>query len=90
MLKYASILIKKVPLQTLRALEEGDRLQGINFSKLMPSLMGVPRHAVADAKNFVTRHCIERNKNKEKTVRNMEFWLYAEQENCQPILEFLR
>jgi hypothetical protein len=46
----------------------------------MPSLMGVPRHAISEAKAFVTNHCIGRLKNKDKTVRNMQFWLYAEQE----------
>jgi hypothetical protein len=85
MLKYASILIKKVPIQTLKALE-GERFWSINLSKLMPSLMGIPKHAVSEAKQFVTRHCIERLKNKEKTVRNMEFWLFAEQENSEQII----
>ena len=49
----------------------------------MPSLMGIPKHAVPEAKQFVTKHCIERLKNKEKTVRNMEFWLFAEHENSE-------
>jgi len=55
----------------------------------MPSLMGIPKHAVPDAKQFVTKHCIERLKNKEKTVHNMEFWLYAESENSEQIINFL-
>lgn len=55
----------------------------------MPSLMGIPKHAVSEAKQFVTKHCIERLKNKEKTVRNMEFWLFAEQENSEEIIRFL-
>lgn len=88
MLKYASTLIKKVPKETLKALE-GERFWSINLSKLMPSLMGIPKAYIADAKTFVTKHCIERLKNKDKTVRNMEFWLFAEHENSEEILRFL-
>lgn len=88
MLKYASILIKKVPKETLKSLE-GERFWSINMSKLMPSLMGIPKEFINDAKQFVTKHCIDRLKNKDKTVRNMEFWLYAEQENTEEIIRFL-
>jgi hypothetical protein len=49
MLKYASILIKKVPIETLRALE-GERFWQLNLSKLMPSLMGIPKYAITEAK----------------------------------------
>jgi hypothetical protein len=46
MLKYASILIKNVPVETFKALE-GERFYSINLSKLMPSLMGVPKSAIS-------------------------------------------
>lgn len=59
MLKYASILIKKVPKETLKSLE-GERFWSINFSKLMPSLMGIPKEFINEAKQFVSKHCIER------------------------------
>jgi hypothetical protein len=52
--------------------------------------MGVPKAFISDAKSFVTKHCIERLKNKDKTVRNMEFWLFAEHENSEEILRFLK
>ena len=88
MLKYVSIFIKMVPLETLKVLE-GERFWSINLSKLMPSLMGIPKFAIPDAKSFVTKHCIDRLKNKEKTVRNMEFWLFAEHEKTEEMIRCL-
>ena len=88
MLKYASILIKQVPLETLKTLES-EKFWSINLTKLMPSLMAVEKYAIADAKLFVTKHCIERLKNKDKTVRNMEFWLFAQNENSEEMIRFL-
>jgi hypothetical protein len=55
----------------------------------MPSLMGIPKFAIPDAKSFVTKHCIDRLKNKDKTVRNMEFWLFAEHEKTEEMIRFL-
>lgn len=37
----------------------------------------------------MTQHCIARLKNKEKTVRNMEFWLFVENDNNEQFLRFL-
>ena len=81
-------MVKNVPNETFRALE-GERFYSINLSKLMPSLMGVPKSSVNTARKFVTEHCIVRLKNKEKTVRNMEFWLYVENDNNEEFLRFL-
>lgn len=88
MLRYASVLIKKVPQETLLALtDEGFR--EINIAKLMASLMNVPSTHIKNALHFIVNNCIYKRKSKEKSVHNLAFYFYSKLEKTDELITFL-
>lgn len=88
MIKHVSLLIKKVPIETLQALRS-DAFRSIDIPKLMPALMGCPDDRVVFARKFVTDYCINLKKEKDSSVHNMSFYLFAKSENLEELVTFL-
>lgn len=77
MVRYASILIKKVPKPTLSALKQNN-FKSINIPKLIPSFMNsLNLETMDEALDYVVEHCIRKRKSKDKTVHNLAFYFYA-------------
>lgn len=55
----------------------------------MPALMGVELEARNRAHKFVTEYCIKQRRRTEKSVHNLAFYLYAEQENAGELIKYL-
>ena len=90
MLRYASVFIKKVPKPTLAALKSSS-FKSIDIPKLIPSFMSsLKAEAIDDALSYVVDHCIKRRKSKDKTVHNLAFFFYAERNQPDDLLDFLK
>jgi hypothetical protein len=61
MTKYMSIMIKRAPKDTIRALKT-DEYRKIDIAKLMPALMDCPDEARIKAREFVEDHCIKQRR----------------------------
>ena len=55
----------------------------------MPALMGCPDDRVVVARKFVTDYCINLKKEKDSSVHNMSFYLFAKSENLDELVIFL-
>lgn len=68
---------------------ESERFRTIDITQIMPALMGVDKDARNRAHRFVTEYCIKQRRRTEKSVHNLAFYLYAEQENADGLLMYL-
>jgi len=89
MIKHVSLLIKKVPTETLQALKS-EAFRSIDIPKLMPALMGCPDDRVVSARKFVIDYCINLRKEKDSSVHNMSFYLFAKSDNLEELVTFLK
>lgn len=88
MLRYASVFIKNLPIQTIEALKQ---FKSIDIPKLIPAFMNITKgKPMDDALNYVREYCIRRRKSREKTVHNLAFYFYAERDKPDELLEYLR
>ena len=55
----------------------------------MPALMEVPSNALIAARQYVTDFCIKTRRRNEKSVHNLAFYLYAEQQNGTDLIKYL-
>lgn len=88
MIKHVSLLIKKVPVETILALRS-EAFRSIDIPKLMPALMGCPDERVTVARRFVTEYCINLRRERDSSVHNMSFYLFAKSENLDELVVFL-
>ena len=85
---YASILLKKAPKETLMSLRT-DKFREIEIESLIPAMHGIPKSAIGEAREFLTEYCINLRHHTAKSVHNMAFYLYSEQENIEPLINYL-
>lgn len=89
MLRYASVFIKNLPVKTIEVLKT---FKTIDIPKLIPAFMNIPRATrdMDEALLYITDHCIRRRKSRDKTVHNLAFYLYAERDKPDEMLEYLK
>ena len=88
MLRYASVFIKNLPIETIDALKN---FKTIDIPKLIPSFMNIQKGKAMDhALKFVVEFCIRVRKSKDKTVHNLALYFFAERDKPDELLEFLR
>ena len=88
MLRYASVFLKNVPLDTIQVLK---LFKSIDIPKLIPAFMNIQKgKAMDEALGYISEYCIKRRKSREKTVHNLAFYFYAERDRPDELLEFLR
>jgi hypothetical protein len=55
----------------------------------MPALMGTPDNSITFARKFVQEHCITLKREKDSSVHNMCFYLYAKSDNLEELVNYL-
>ena len=89
MLKYASVLIKKIPAETIHFLKSTS-FKGIALKDLVPAFMGVDKTHLEVAFEYISGYCIEQLHSKETTVNNLRFFYLVEREKPEELLKFLK
>lgn len=88
-LKYAAVLVKKVPEATIFELKSS-KFKNIPLKDLVPAFMGVDKKDLEIAFEFISGYCIETRKSREKTVNNLRFYYYVERDNPADLVRFLK
>ena len=86
---YASILLKEVPLETLKALRS-DKFSKIKLESLIPAMHGIPRAAYPEAREYLTDYCISIKGSTSKAVHNMALYLLVQQEVYSELISHLQ
>jgi len=88
-LKYASILVKKIPAETIHKLKS-QNFRKIALKDLVPAFMGVEKEQLELAFDYISNFCIEHLKCREKTVNNLRFYYYVERDQPEDLVRFLK
>jgi len=87
MLRYASVFIKKIPSQTIKALHG---FHTIDIAKMVPAFMNIEKGPSLDeALRYIVDFWIKGKRIKSKTVHNLAFYFYSEKEAPDQLLEYL-
>lgn len=89
LLKYASVLVKRVPEMTILHLKS-TAFKNIQLKDLVPAFMGVEKKDLELAFDYISEYCIEKLRCREKTVNNLRFYYYVEREKSDDLVRFLK
>mmetsp|Transcript_7263 Transcript_7263/g.6392 ORF Transcript_7263/g.6392 Transcript_7263/m.6392 type:complete len:182 (+) Transcript_7263:1776-2321(+) len=90
MLRYSSVLIKKIPIDTLNALRQ-NAFRKIDIPKLIPAFMNIaPGLPMDEALKYIMDNCIKKNLTKDKTVHNLAIYFLAQRDKPEELLEYLK
>lgn len=89
LLKYASVLVKKIPEETIFVLKHSS-FKSIALKDLVPAFMGVEKEHLDKAFDYISDYCIEQLRCREKTVNNLRFFYYVEREKPDELVRFLK
>ena len=85
---YASIFLKEVPSDTLKALRT-DKFSKIKLESLIPAMQGIPRTAFIEARQYLTDFCIGIKGSTSKAVHNMALYLLVQQDESDELIKYL-
>lgn len=86
---YASILLKNLPLETLKALRT-DKFRDIPLESLVPAIHEIPTTwANKDARDYLTEYCIKLKRSTAKAVHNMAFNMFVHSDNLDDLIKHL-
>lgn len=85
---YASILLKNLPLETLKALRT-DKFRDIPLESLVPAIHEIPTWANKEARDYLTEYCIKLKRSTAKAVHNMAFNMFVHSDNLDDLIKHL-
>ncbi len=90
MLRYSSVLIKKIPTETLNVLKQ-PQFRKIDIPKLIPAFMNIEKgRAMDEALRYIMDNCIKRIQIKDKTVHNLAMYFLAQRDKPDELLDYLK
>ena len=86
---YASIFMKRLPGETLKALRS-DKFRDIALESLIPAMHEIPHESNNEAREYLTEYCIKLKRSTAKAVHNMAFNMYVNGDNLDDLIKHLK